>query len=417
MRHGHLTDLVFHQAVYNSCDEEFDRSGGKSITWLLLEHALARLYQVRDGMRVPDVLLVVVPSDSARLPSILEQFVERFASRSLREAATSDWLYVVESTPSGQSCSCEGHKFMSVGCQTEVVPEALIFPTELLRRARAPDFEAATGLQRGSDPQDPLMLLMAILMDMGGVDVIHERLPYEPGSKDDPGLSDAVRAYESFQGIDHFSWDHLEGRVACLQHGGFFYLFDWKPPETLAELIVCIHGFGPALDVLPPGCRCSDTDAGFVKCCSKAAQHQAIDSQIPSVPVSTQETSCLHLPLVCLLCRCGPASHLRMTRCERTSVARVTVVIQVYMSLHCHFCIVGGVDPSPDSEIGRQASGPHMIPEVRWRRLNHSFKYADVSELGFSGVLALFLTLWAFRIFLHFLDVSGFSTFRVQTFS
>ncbi|CAE7637203.1 unnamed protein product, partial [Symbiodinium sp. KB8] len=198
--------------------QEFDRSGGKSITWLLLEHALARLYQVRDGMRVPDVLLVVVPSDSARLPSILEQFVERFASRSLREAATSDWLYVVESTPSGQSCSCEGHKFMSVGCQTEVVPEALIFPTELLRRARAPDFEAATGLQRGSDPQDPLMLLMAILMDMGGVDVIHERLPYEPGSKDDPGLSDAVRAYESFQGIDHFSWDHLEGRVACLQH-------------------------------------------------------------------------------------------------------------------------------------------------------------------------------------------------------
>ena len=87
------------------------------------------------------------------------------------------------------------------------------------------------------------------------------------------------------------------------------------------------------------------------------------------------------------------------------------------MALHCHFCIVGGVDPSPDSEIGRQASGPHMIPEVRWRRLNHSFKYADVSELGFSGVLALFLTLWAFRIFLHFLGVSGFSTFRVQTFS
>ncbi|CAE7629915.1 cya, partial [Symbiodinium necroappetens] len=211
-------------AVYNSCDEEFDRSGGKSSTWLLLEHALARLYQVRDGKRVPDLLLLVVPSDSARLRSILEQFVERFASRTV-----------------------------------------LIFPTELLRRARAPDFEAATGLQMGSDPQDPLMLLMAILMDMGGVDVIHERLPYEPGSKDDPGLSDAVRAYESFQGIDHFSWDHLEGRVACLQHGGFFHLFDWKPPETLAELIVCIHGFGPALDVLPPGCRCSDTDAGFVK--------------------------------------------------------------------------------------------------------------------------------------------------------
>ena len=125
---------------------------------------------------------------------------------------------------------------MSVGCQTEVVPEALSFPTELLRRARAPDFEAATGLRMGSDPKDPLMLLMAILMDMRGVDVIHERLPYEPGSKDDPGLSDAVRAYESgFQGIDHFSWDHLEGRVACLQHGGFFYLFDWKPTETIAD--------------------------------------------------------------------------------------------------------------------------------------------------------------------------------------
>ena len=127
------------------------------------------------------------------------------------------------------------HQFMSVGCQTEVVPEALIFPTELLRRARAPDFEAATGLTMSSDPRDPLILVMAILMDMGGVDLIHEGLPYEPGSKDDPGLSDAVRAYESFQGINHFSWDHLEGRVACLRHGGFFHLFDWKPHQTLAD--------------------------------------------------------------------------------------------------------------------------------------------------------------------------------------
>eukprot|EP00439_Symbiodinium_sp_Y106_P022968 s3862_g2.t2 len=231
---GYLTDLVLHQTVYNSCDEEFD-VGGKSSTWLLLEHALARLYQVRDGTRVPDMLLLVVPSDAARLRSILEQFAERFAPRSLREAVTSDWLYVVESPPSGPSWSCQGHQFMSVGCQTEVVPEALIFPTELLRRARAPDFEAATALRMSSDPRDPLMLVMAILMDMGGVDLIHEGLPYEPGSKDDPGLSDAVRAYESFQGIDHFSWDHLEGRVNCLRHGGFFYLFDWKPTETIAD--------------------------------------------------------------------------------------------------------------------------------------------------------------------------------------
>ena len=77
---GSVTDLVLHQAVYNSCDEEFD-VGGKSSTWLLLEHALARLYQVRDGTRVPDMLLLVVPSDAARLRSILEQFAERFASR------------------------------------------------------------------------------------------------------------------------------------------------------------------------------------------------------------------------------------------------------------------------------------------------------------------------------------------------
>ncbi|CAE7205976.1 KIFC3 [Symbiodinium sp. CCMP2456] len=234
-------ELVVHEAVYKSCDEEFDAgpggsgSGGKSSTWLLLEHALARLYQVRDGMRVPDLLLLVVPSDSARLRSLLEQFVERFASRSLREAATSDWLYVVESPPSGLSWSCDGHQFMSIGCHTEVFPEALIFPTELLRRARAPNFEAATSLRMTSDPRDPLMLVMAILMDMGGVDLIHEGLPYEPGSKDDPGLSDAVRAYESFQGIDHFSWDHLESRVACLHHRGFFYLFDWKHAETLAD--------------------------------------------------------------------------------------------------------------------------------------------------------------------------------------
>eukprot|EP00439_Symbiodinium_sp_Y106_P081415 s1253_g20.t1 len=93
---GSVTDLVLHQAVYNSCDEEFD-VGGKSSTWLLLEHALARLYQVRDGTRVPDMLLLVVPSDAAYFGAI---------RRTICVSKTSDWLYVVESPPSGQSWPC-----------------------------------------------------------------------------------------------------------------------------------------------------------------------------------------------------------------------------------------------------------------------------------------------------------------------
>ena len=46
--------LAVHAALYASCDD----SGGA--TPLLLEHAMARMYQVREGVAVPDLLLISV---------------------------------------------------------------------------------------------------------------------------------------------------------------------------------------------------------------------------------------------------------------------------------------------------------------------------------------------------------------------
>ena len=117
-----MAGLVIHTAVYDTCEGR----DGPSSNRLLLEHTLVRLHQAHHGGSIPDFLLLAWGPEGAEETEETDAFLdvevilERFLGQ-LRRRDAVDWVFVVEGPP-GRSWPCEGDKFMSQGCETEVVP-------------------------------------------------------------------------------------------------------------------------------------------------------------------------------------------------------------------------------------------------------------------------------------------------------